>query len=231
MTGGLLATLLATSSTDFSPKYSLAFETGMLDHYDPHWDLLDSWQDPSVGLRLGYNISPKLAVVGSYQGMNSSRTINYGGDYEYYYDDDGEYIESYSSLGNVEAEIQENIFAAGPKINFGSKRWIAPYATVQGILVHGRLEMGDNVIDEEEATTYFKDSAVGVGALGALGLEVKSRPIAGKTQALMYFEYGGGITSRLNYSIPSIGVGGEDMPIGDLQYGGQHFRFGIGAQF
>lgn len=231
MTGGLLATLLATSSTEFSPKYSLAFETGRLDHYDPHWELVDSWQDPSVGLRLGYNLSPKLSVVGSYQGMNSSRTLSYGGYGGYEYDDDGDYVETYSSVGSVEVQMQENIFTAGPRINFGSKRWVVPYATAQGIVAHGRLEMGDEVYDAEEATTYFKDSAIGVGALGALGLELRTRPIAGRTQAIMYFEYGGGITSNLNFSIPEIGTGGDDISIGDLQYGGQHFRFGFGAQF
>jgi len=231
MTGGLLATLLATSSTEFSPKYSLAFETGTLAHYDPHWSLISYWQDPSVGLRFGYNISSKIALTGSYQGANSSGTINYGGDYDYYYDEEGNYTETYSGLGNVEAEIQENIITVGPKINFGSVRWFVPYASVQGIVVHGRLEMGDSTYEEDEATTYFKDSAMGVGALGALGLELRTRPIAGRVQPIMYFEYGGGITSNLNFSIPSIGVGGDDMPIGDLQYGGQHFRFGVGAQF
>jgi len=231
MTGGILATLLATSSSDFAPKYSLTFETGRLDHYDPDWDMLNYWQDASAGFRVGYNLSSKLSLVASYQGAVSTSTISYGGGTEYYDYAEEEYIYSSSDIESVGAQITENIISFGPKLNMPVKRWLVPYATVQGVVAHDVLIMGDTLYDEDAATTFFRDGATGVGALGALGLEVRTRPVLGKTQPIVYFEYGAGITSDLNFSIPDIGVDGENLPIGDLQYGGQHFRFGFGAQF
>jgi hypothetical protein len=224
MTGGLLATLLATSSSEFSPKFNIAAETGMLEHSDPHWELVDSWQESGGGLRFGYNLSPKVGVVTSYQGSTSSSTLNNGGNYDY----DSEYS---SGLSNVESIMTERLITIGPKINFGSKNWFVPYATVQGLVAIGTLEVGDNASDEENSTTYFKDTAAGFGALGALGVEIRTRPISGKLQPIMYFEFGGGVSSALTFSVPEIGVDGADMPIGDLKYGGQHFRFGVGTQF
>lgn len=224
MTGGLLATLLATSSSEFSPKFNIAAETGMLEHSDPHWELIDSWQEPSGGLRFGYNLSPKLGLVGSFHRALSSSAINYGSDnYDY---DSGDS----SGLGTVEVQMTESLITIGPKISFGSNKWFVPYATVQGLAAIGMLEMGDNPRDAE-STTYLKDTAAGFGALGALGIELRTRPISGKFQPIMYVEYGGGFSSALNFSAPGIGVGGDDMPIGDLKYGGEHFRFGLGTQF
>ena len=224
MTGGFLATLLATSSSEFSPKYNIAVETGMLEHSDPHWDLINSWHEPSAGLRFGYNLSPKIGVVTSYQGATSSDTLRNNDDYDY----ESDYS---SSLGDVDSRMKEHLITIGPKINFTSKNWFVPYATVQGLVAIGSLESGDNTWNKEEATTYFKDTSAGFGALGALGVEIRTRPISGKLQPIMYFEFGGGFSSALNFSVPEIGVDGADMPIGDLKYGGQHFRFGLGTQF
>jgi hypothetical protein len=225
---GLLATLLATSSSEFSPKYSLAFETGVLERSDPHWDIVNPWQSSTLGLRGGYNLSSKLAVVASYQRSSSSSEL--ADSYDYYYDDYGNYIENSSSLEALQSGITENIITVGPKLSLASQKWVVPYVTTQAIIAHGRLEMGDT-LSEEDATTYLNDSAMAVGALGALGLEMKTKPFKGKAQGLMYLEYGGGVTSNLNFNVPEIGVDGDNVSIGDLQYAGAHFRFGIGAQF
>ena len=92
------------------------------------------------------------------------------------------------SLGNVDIGMQQNIITDRSKISFGSMRRFVPYATAQGIIAHGRLKRWVmRHMAEEDATTYFKDSALGFGALGALGLGLRTRPIAGKTQAIMFW--------------------------------------------
>lgn len=218
---GLLASLLATSSSEFNPTYTLAFETGQLQYNDDDWSLVESWQTSTVGLRFGYSLSQRLEIVSSYQFNEASRYV--GGYYEDYYD--GYYYDQ-----EVLTMVTENQLTVGPRINFPVLKWMVPYATTQALFLANRLQMGDS-LDSDNATTYFQDTAFGAGLIGALGIEFKTRPISGKFQPTMYFEGGSGISTNLDFSIPDIGVDGASMPIGDLSYGGGYFRFGIGSRF
>lgn len=219
---GLLASLLATSSSDFNPKYTLAFETGQLQYNDDDWSLVESWQSSTVGTRVGYSLSQKLEIVSSYQYNQVSRYL--GGYYEEYNYD------SYYYDPEVRTMVTENQLTVGPRVNFPVLKWLVPYATTQVLFVANRLEMGDS-LNAEDATTYFRDTAFGTGAVGALGVECKTRPISGKFQPTLYFEGGAGVSTNLNFSIPDIGVDGASMPVGDLSYGGGYFRFGVGSRF
>ena len=135
-----------------------------------------------------------------------------------------------AGLGAVQLELRANQLSVGPKYSLELKRWLAPYATAQGLVTHSIVSMGDQ-LDKEEANTYLRDSALGVGAVGALGLELRSRPVSKGFQLNSYLEVGGGISSNMNFKANDLGVDEANIPIGDLKYGGQYVRFGVGTRF
>ena len=230
-----LATLLAGSSAGFSPSYSVDFETGYTEHADVDWDLVDSWQNNSAGLRFGYIMSPKMDIIASYQhsvGSNSSP--------DYYYDD-VEYMSS--GFSGYDISVSENIFSVGPKFNWNvkslfvpySSAWIkhrfVPYATAQLVVIANTLSMADTFVGDEYANTSLQSTAMAVGGTGALGLEIRTRPISSKFQFHGFLEYGGTATSSMNFQLKDAASDGGSINIGDLAYQGVHFRGGVGVRF
>jgi hypothetical protein len=220
----LLAALMSGNTAGFTPKYSVAFEIGQNEHMDPDWELVENYQYNTAGFRLGYNVSPKLEMIASYQNQTTSNYSNY---YDYSYDE--EYTSS--AFTGLEAFVEENIISVGPKLNLNLKPWFVPYATGQAVMVHQKLTMHDAYSTSDDAITLIDDSAFGMGLAGALGLELRSRPVAGKAQLNTFFEYGGVTGPKMNFALKEAGADGSDINIGDLQYGGYHFRFGLGARF
>ncbi len=221
----LLATLLSGSGTQFDYTYSLAVETGMVEQADVDWDYATSWQRSTGGLRLGYQLTNTVDILGSVHWGQQSSGYN-----DYYYDYD--YEEGYSTgLSGYDTQVSETLIHVGPKFSWNLKPWFAPYATVQGLLVHNRLQMSDNGAFDEDATTLVDASAMGFGATGALGLELRTRPLAKKSQLFVYGEAGNTAATALNFSVKGAGVGEEDINIGDLGYGGAYFRLGAGMKF
>lgn len=218
--------LLTASASEFQPKYDLAFETGYLAHGDGDWGYL-GWPENTVGVRAGYHLSSRLSVVTSFQSISNINSTGYNS-YSYY-DEEYEYVGG-SSLDGARLGIRSNQLSVGPKLAVEIKRWFVPYATAQGLITHAHLQMGDT-LEEDDAKTYIKDSAFGVGTIGALGLEMRTRPIQGKFQLNTYIEAGGGISSNMNFKVKDLGEDDANLPIGDLKYAGQYIRFGIGTRF
>jgi len=221
----LLAALMSGGDPGFTPKYSVAFEVGQNEHSDPDWDTVEGYPYNSTGVRLGYNLSPKLEMVASYQHQVTGSYNDYY--YDYYYDE--EYTSS--EFTGINGSINENILSIGPKYNLTIKPWLVPYVTGQAVFVAQKLSLQDAVSASDDPITLVEDNAFGMGLTGALGLEVRTRPIAGKAQLNTFFEYGGTSGPKMNFALSEAGTDGSDIPIGDLQYGGYHFRFGVGARF
>ena len=91
--------------------------------------------------------------------------------------------------------------------------------------------MSDNGSFDEDSKTLIDDSALGFGATGALGLEIRTRPIAKKAQLFFYGETGASAATALNFSLQGAGADEGDINIGDLGYGGSYFRVGAGTKF
>jgi len=219
----MLLVASTASASDFSPTYDLALETGYLAQNDNDWGYF-GYPENTFGLRAGYHISPNLSILASYQSVLGTDTIgnsNYYNENEDYGDEES----VSSSLDSVQMSVRSNQFSVGPRISWNFKRWFVPYATAQGLLVHGHLRMGDG-LDPDDATTFLKDSGYAVGTVGGLGLELRTRPINGKCQLNTYFEWGYGLSSTINFKTQE-----ANLPIGDLQYGGGYFRYGIGTRF
>ncbi len=222
----LLATLLSGSGEVLDTTFSIALESGQLEHQDPDWDTVTSWSDPSVGVRVGYTINPNLEILGSVHYRVESSTS--GNDYYYDYEESNE-TEIFSGYS---IEVSETFIHIGPKVNWNIKPWLAPYGTAQGLIIHNQLRMGDEYsVAEEDSITSLSTSGIGVGLTGAVGLELRTRPIAQKGQLFFYGEGGGSVVSPLEFSIQSASADESDIDIGDLKYGGQYVRFGAGARF
>ena len=219
----LLAALLSGSGATFDHTYSVAVETGVVSQQDVDWEILDSWQQNTSGLRFGYALSPNLEILGSFhygsQNQNSDWVIH-------------EYEEPEDAFGVYSMNVNETLIHLGPKFTWNMTSWLAPYATAQGLLIHNQLQFGEGYsIDEEDSATFAQSSALGVGLTGAVGLEVRLRPIAKKVQLFTYAEAGATSASALNFSLKDASSDGEAINIGDLGYGGGYYRIGLGTKF
>ena len=222
----LLAALLSGSGTTFDHNYSIAVESGLVEQNDVDWDVVDNWQRNTGGVRVGYAISSNLEILGSIHHGSQSSGYN---DYYYEYEDYG-YVEP--SLSGYATNVNETLIHLGPKFSWNLTSWFAPYATVQGLLIHNQLQMGEGYsLDEEDSATFVNASAMGVGATGALGFEVRLRPIAKKVQLFTYGETGLTSATALNFALKEAAADGSDISIGDLGYGGGYYRIGIGTKF
>ena len=222
----LLATLLSGSGNQFEYTYSLAAEVGNVAQADTDWDIASNWQANTGGLRLGYQMTDNVDMLGSvHWGTQSNRS-----DYDYYYYE--EYDESFnSSMSGYEVQVSETLIHLGPKISWNINSWLAPYATAQGLVIHNRLEMSDNGSFDEDSNTLIDASGLGVGATGALGIELRTKPIAKRAQLFFYGETGATGATAVNFSLEGAGADEGDINIGDLGYGGSYFRLGAGTKF
>ena len=130
----LLATLLSGSGNQFDYTYSLAAEVGTVEQADADWDMASNWQVNTGGLRLGYQITDNVDILGSVH-WGTQGNSDY---HDYYYYE--EYDESYNtSLSGYEIQVSETLIHLGPKMSWNINSWLAPYATAQGLLIHNRL--------------------------------------------------------------------------------------------
>ena len=222
----LLATLLSGSGNQFDYTYSLAAEVGAVAQADADWDMASNWQVNTTGLRLGYQLNDNFDMLGSVHWGTQSN----GSGYDYYYYE--EYDDSHnSSMSGYEIQVSETLIHLGPKMSWNINSWLAPYATAQGLLIHNRLQMSDSASFDEDSKTLIDDSGLAFGATGALGLEIRTRPIAKKAQLFFYGETGASAATALNFSLQGAGADEGDINIGDLGYGGSYFRVGAGTKF
>ena len=69
------------------------------------------------------------------------------------------------------------------------------------------------------------------GATGAVGLELRVKPIAKKAQLFFYGESGATGSTAIKFALEGAGTDETDINIGDLGYGGSYFRVGAGMKF
>ena len=82
-------------------------------------------------------------------------------------------------------------------------------------------------MDEEDSATFVNASAMGVGATGALGFEVRLHP-SPKFNSLHMARLDDE-RNALNFALKEAAADGSDISIGDLGYGGGYYRIGIGT--
>jgi hypothetical protein len=204
----LLLSSLVLAADSGPPKLELSFQTGWTAANDPRYDLLsDADVLGSLGLRAGVRVHPRVAVVLDWQHGGSMMEI-----YSYE-DDDGNGESSFNSAFSVD---QIGIGVLGD-LKVGS--WFRPYATVQGVLAVESLRLDDDP-DHDDNSTQVRETGVGGGAYGALGVEFRIR--LGKSGLVLapYTELGGSYLS-----------GAKLGQIGAVSFGGFAGRAGIGLRF
>ena len=90
--------------------------------------------------------------------------------------------------------------------------------------------MSDNGSFDEDSNTLIDASGIGFGATGAVGLELRARPIAKKAQLFFYGESGATGSTAVKFALEGAGTDEADINIGDLGYGGSYFRVGAGTR-
>lgn len=222
----MLSLLIAMNSAFAvdSPKYEMSIHRELYETLDAPYGVVGH-QDDLVGFRLGYQLNSLITFTASYSTASS-------GGQNSYYDYPEEPDSGSSGTGRVLSEYRSNHFNAGARFSLPLQKWLIPYASTEAQISHGHLQLG-NSLDKDTATTLVTASGFGVGAVGLLGIELRSRPLFQKFQITGYFEGGAGITTPLQFSLRDFGgdEAGDSRSIGDLQYGGSVVRAGVGLRF
>jgi hypothetical protein len=213
-----IAALLALPGTALAADRELSFEVGTLgQRAEDNWFLFSEKDTlTTVGLRLGYPVMDRLAVVAGWHHGAHGTHVSTGESYEdtYYYDE--EYDEEPGSLA---AAYYADDFTLGVKGDWDVATWFRPYATVAfaSQLTRARLDDDTGVDDNPN---QIEKSAFSPGALGAAGLDFRIPFAQGRMAAASYLELG------YQYLSPA-----DLEELGKLQARGMVFRWGIGMRF
>ena len=207
-----LALLVLSASAAQAADNEVSLELGSLHNGD--WGssyFSESNAIPSVGLRLGYALSDRLAVTLGYH--HSAR----GSEFDFYgYSDDYEYSTSQPAVFSA---FFGNELTVGVKYDMELTSYLHPYASGQALVMHGTAVLDDD-LSEDDNSTVFRASSIAPGGMATLGIELRlpnSRlPITPAAHLEMGYAYVGSL---------------DFAELGDMQPGGFVVRSGIGARF
>ena len=212
---------------------SLTFEYGYLDIADE--SLITDWRNNATGLRFEKGLSSSLSALGGWRldGAVTYFDDEYGYDYgDYGYYDYEEPVYSTQYLGELDALLVVNTITGGVKYSHKVKRWLHPYATLQGQVSHGYLVLTDDIEEEKDRRTFnINAQSVGVGGVGSFGVEFRTPKVGKVGQLISYLEGGYIFATDLNFSYSSGEKAAESIEIGKVGQSGQFLRWGVGFRF
>jgi hypothetical protein len=206
------------------PKgHELSLELGSFGAPDPAWDFLADG-DPvgSYGVRAGYGLSRNVTLVGSWH-----RSA------------DGAEIEGPASEGEYDTLFRtafiSHQFAVGPKVQWRWKRWLAPYATLQGIGWLGKARLDDD-FDDDENVNQYSYTGFAPGGMVTAGVDIKPLKLGKKVRVGSHLEAGYGITSRMTLTQDggtdrANAEGEKAVELGAVGFRGFTLRWGVGVRF
>jgi hypothetical protein len=213
-----IAAILALPATALGADREISFEVGTLGQAaEDNWFLFSEKDTlTTVGLRLGYPIHDRLAVVAGWHHGARGTHVSTGEYYEdeyYYYDEEDE------EPGSLAAAYWADDFTLGLKADWDVAVWFRPYATVgfASQLTTVRLDDDTSVDDNPN---QIERRAFSPGALGAAGLDFRVPFAQGRMAAASYLELGYQVLSPADLE-----------ELGKLQARGLVFRWGIGMRF
>lgn len=186
----------------------LSFSVASIGVPDDNWDLFsDNDGLRTLGGRVGYGLSPSLAVVLDWQhGVEGSSFESYGG-YDDYYDVSGKMA------------ITTNAWSVGPKLSLDAISWLRPYVTVQGTFLWGTVKLDDDTSDDENLNQLRRSGVTG-GGVAAAGVDLVLLSEQRRIRPAIGFEAGYGWLAPLKLG---------DM--GSLAMRGFHSDLTVGARF
>ena len=178
-------------------------ELGWLGAEDPAYDLFSEADSLSTwGVRAGWPVMDRLAVVGGWQHGASGMTLQSGEDLE------------------IATGLWSNAASLGVKADVSMTRWLSLYATVQGAGLFQLARMDDDPEDDENAG-QVEAHGFAPGAYAALGPEFLIPLGKDKERSLaLYAEFGYGWLAPM-----------ELGDFGRIQYMGFSGRLGTGVRF
>ena len=206
-----------------APTHEFSLELGTFGSPDPAWDYLgDSNAVGSRGVRAGYGLTPNITLIGSWHYSADGAEI------------DGPEVEDDSDVLFRTAFIS-NQFAVGPKVQWRWKRWLVPYATVQGVGWLGRARLDDD-FDDDENINQYQFTGFAPGGMVTAGIDIIPKRVGRNIRLASHLEAGYGITSRMTLTQDGgsdrANVEGERaVELGSVGFRGFALRWGVGVRF
>lgn len=202
--------------------HEVSFELGTLGAPDPTWDYLGTEPYiPSYGARVGYGITPAVAIVASWhRGADGAEIEGPGAT-----DDDVLFRTAFVS----------HQIAIGPKVQWRWKPWLAPYATLQGLGVVGKARLDDG-FDDDDNPNQYSYSGLAPGGLVTAGVDLKPLRVTKGMRVGTHLEMGYAHTARMTLvqdggRDPANSDNNGDVELGDVGFRGFTMRFGVGLNF
>jgi len=211
--------LLAIPTTAIAADHEISLELGTTGHGpDDNWFLFNDNRDDlsSYGVRLGFAVHDRVAVIGGYHhGANGTRIEmdGYDGSGDEYYDG------GYSEGPAMAAAYYNDTFALGAKADLPVATWFRPYATVQGLGILSKVRLDDDTSTDDNPN-QLQYSAFSPGAAATAGLDFRIPIKQGAWALASYLELGYHIGTKANFD-----------ELGTLSNRGMIFRWGLGTRF
>lgn len=206
-----------------APTHELSLELGTFGAPDPAWEnLSDGDAVGSRGIRAGYGLTPSLTLIGSWHHSADGAEIEGPGSEE-----------EYDTL--FRTAFLSDQFAVGPKLQWRWKRWLVPYATVQGVGWLGRARIDDD-FDDDANINQYQFTGFAPGAMVTAGLDLIPTRVGRRVRLASHLEAGYGVTSRMTLTQ----AGGSDrantdgekaVELGAVGFRGFALRWGVGVRF
>jgi hypothetical protein len=207
----LSALLLVASAPAFAASREVDVELGWQGSSDPAFGLFSTGASlGSVGIRAGWAVHPRVALIAGWQ--HGTTGVDVG--YEYDTTTSGGGIPA----GGYQTALYSDTITFGAKADLEVKRWLHPYATVQGAGMRALVRLDDDSTDDENLTQIQRVGITG-GAIGAAGVEFPIRLNASMALA-PYVELGYGWYAPATFA-----------DLGTLQFSGFAGRAGAGLRF
>jgi hypothetical protein len=214
--------LLAIPTTAAAADHELSFELGTTGHSaDDNWQLFDDYSDAqtTLGLRAGFAVHDRVAVIAGWQHGASGSWIEMpgyeggGGDW------DEDYYDGYSSGPALGMAYYNDTFSLGAKADWPVAVWFRPYVTVQGLGIMSKVRVDDDTSTDDNPN-QLERSAFDFGGAATGGLDFRIPIKQGAWALASYLELG------YQYATPA--SFGE---LGAMTNRGLLFRWGLGARF
>lgn len=199
-----LAALLAAPGAALAAQNEVSLELGSFASPDPDWELFsESGHLPTQGLRLGWALHDRIALVGGWH--RGARGMTLG-------DEAG-------SQSDFVAAFCAHTLGVGAKADWPLASWFAPYATAQATGLLGTVRLDDDPEDDDNLN-QLSHTAFAPGAMATAGLEFRLPLREDALAAATSFELGYAWFAPLSYDA-----------LGSLAFRGLVLRWGLGARF
>lgn len=194
-------------TTELFAPIQVSLELGSQATPDPNWMLFNSDSTyarlPTKGLRVGYAFNRYVSAIGGWHhGARGSEV----------------WVDDYEEVGFRSAFYGDE-FMLGAKASLPLFVPLQPYATLQVAGLSSTVRF-DDVPDDDDNLNQLQSRSFSLGGVAAGGVDFILPMAYGEWALTTNLEFG------YAHFLPS-----EYDEIGDLQFKGFHFRWGVGARF